>query len=244
MKQMLMVAAGLMLCSFTALSQHVIKGIVVDSHSKEPLVGVSIMDLTNQSGAVTQNDGTFSLELSDLNDSLLVSYTGYNAVRIPAGKAKLISLKYAAASLDELIVTASRQVQKRTEAPVAISVISRDMLQRTKPVTLDHVLNKVSGVYMVDLGNEQHTMAIRQPIGYRSNFLYLQDGIPIRTIGDFNHNALIEINQAAIQRIEVVKGPSSSLYGSDAIGGVVNFITRKPAAIPEAKVSVEGSDWG
>ncbi len=112
--------------------------------------------------------------------------------------------------LNEVIVSAGRDKQYRTDAPVAISSISTQMIRETKATSLEQVLNKVSGVYMVDLGNEQHTMAIRQPIGYRSLFFYLEDGIPIRTTGDFNHNALIEINMAALKTIEVIRGPASS----------------------------------
>src|SRR5688500_3186351 len=97
---------------------------------------------------------------------------------------------------------------------------------------------------MVNLGNEQHTMAIRQPIGYRSLFLYLEDGIPIRTTGDFNHNALIEINMAALKTMEIIRGPASSLYGSEAIGGAVNFITQPPSQILTAHIQAETSNLG
>jgi outer membrane receptor for ferrienterochelin and colicin len=89
------------------------------------------------------------------------------------------------------------------------------MIQDAKPAMADQVLNKVSGVNMVNLGNEQHEMSIRQPMTTKSLFLYLEDGIPIRTSGLYNHNALLEMNMAATKSIEVIKGPSSSLYGSE-----------------------------
>jgi outer membrane receptor protein involved in Fe transport len=101
------------------------------------------------------------------------------------------------------------------------------------------LINKVPGVYMVDLGNEQHSMAVRQPINLKNLFLYLEDGIPIRTVGDFNHNALIEINQASMERIEVIKGPASSLYGSEAVGGAINFITQSPTPFLTGKIQAE-----
>ncbi len=245
MTRFLALAAGLVLCSLPVYSQHLVRGVVMDAQSGEPLTGVSIQDARNQTGTVTGTNGKFSIRISNSNDSLLITYTGYQSRRVWASQDPLIiGLKPSTTSLNELIVSASRDIEPRTEAPVAISIISPDMVRRTKPVTIDQVLNKVSGVYMVDLGNEQHEMAIRQPMSTRSNFLYLQDGIPIRTIGDFNHNALIEINQAAVRRIEVVKGPSSSLYGSDAVGGAVNFITKKPSLYPDAELKLQGSDWG
>lgn len=245
MMQKLVVTVSLVLLCLPAFSQQIIKGVAIDSQSGEPLTGVSINDIQNKTGTVTGINGKFSVNISSSNDSLLISYIGYQSLKIAANKEYLIiKLTPSATSLNELIISASRDIEPRTDAPVAISIVSPEMIRQTKPVTLDQVLNKVSGVYMVDLGNEQHTMSIRQPISYRSNFLYLQDGIPIRTLGDFNHNALLEINQAAVKRIEVVKGPSSSLYGSDAVGGAVNFITKKPSLYPHAELTLEGSDWG
>jgi outer membrane cobalamin receptor len=127
--------------------------------------------------------------------------------------------------LDEVVVTANREGVKRSLAPIAISAISSKTIKDAKAISIDQLLNKVSGVNMVNLGNEQHQMSIRQPMTTKSLFLYLDDGIPIRTSGLFNHNALLEINMANVRNIEVIKGPSSSMYGSEAIGGVVNFIS-------------------
>ena len=147
-------------------------------------------------------------------------------------------------NLNEVIVSGNREVQKRTEVPVAINVISKTQINDTKATRLDMLVNKVPGVFMVDLGNEQHSMSVRQPLGYSSLFLYLEDGIPIRTVGDFNHNALIEINQASLQRIEVIKGPASSLYGSEAVGGALNFITQSPTPFLSGKVQAEAGSRG
>jgi outer membrane receptor protein involved in Fe transport len=146
--------------------------------------------------------------------------------------------------LQEVVVSANREGVKRSEAPVAISRLSAKTIQETKATSIDQLLNKVSGVNMVNLGNEQHQMSIRQPITTKSFFLYLEDGIPIRTTGLFNHNALIEINMAGIKDIEVIKGPSSSMYGSEAIGGVVNFITASPSKTPALKISSQANDLG
>jgi outer membrane receptor protein involved in Fe transport len=245
MSRHIVVAACLVLFSRSAFCQHLIHGVVMDAGTHEPLIGVTIRDAKDSTGTVSRANGTFSLMTrGQKHDSVDISYTGYRPQRLAARDPLVIRLSAQPASLNELVVTASRQAEQRIQAPVALAVISPAMIRQTRPVTLDQVLNKVSGVYMVDLGNEQHTMAIRQPISYRSNFLYLEDGIPVRTIGDFNHNALIEINQAAIRRIEVIKGPSSALYGSDAVGGAVNFITRAPALVPDATVSIEGSSLG
>ncbi|MBX6380176.1 MAG: TonB-dependent receptor [Thermoflavifilum aggregans] len=235
---------NLLLLYALAQSSSAIHGIVINASTLEPVAGAVIRDLHNKVIALTDAQGRFSFSSSDA-DSLVISCLGYETLKIPAiaafGK---LYLKPAATALQEMVVTASREGEQRSTVPVALSVISSRMMQQTHAITLDQLLNQVTGVYMVDLGNEQHTMAIRQPIGYRSVYLYLEDGIPIRTVGNFNHNALIEINSAAVKNIEIIRGPSSSLYGSDAIGGAVNFITYDPSAIPAAKLSVDGSSIG
>jgi outer membrane receptor protein involved in Fe transport len=219
-----------------------VQGSVIDAQTGEVLSGVNLQLLHHGKGCITDAQGKYTIAAAT-GDTVLVSYIGYRQQRIvlPAG---IISLQPSAASLNEFIVTSSRDKQIRTDAPIAISTISTQEMRDTKAITLDQLLNKVSGVYMVPLQNEQHTMAIRQPIGYKSLFLYLEDGIPIRTTGDFNHNALIEINMAALRSIEVVRGPASSLYGSEAVGGAVNFITAAPSLNPTGRVQAEMTDRG
>lgn len=146
--------------------------------------------------------------------------------------------------LQEVVITGNRTIQKRTELPIAIAVIGKETIQQTKAQRLDFLLNQVSGVNMVNLGNEQHMMAIRQPITTSNLFLYLEDGIPIRTPAVFNHNALLEMNMAAAQRIEIIKGPASSLYGAEAIGGVLNLITVAPPAFTDGTISIQGNNQG
>ncbi|SKD01380.1 Outer membrane receptor proteins, mostly Fe transport [Chitinophaga ginsengisegetis] len=223
-----------------------IHGRVADAQTKEALPGVNVRLLHAANGCNTNAQGKYELTAAAA-DSIEISYVGYVPMQLPAETAAnmpVIYLRQSTTSLNEIIVSSSRDKQQRSEAPVAISTISAQTLSETKATTLDKVLNKVSGVYMVDLGNEQHTMAIRQPIGYKSLFLYLEDGIPIRTIGDFNHNALIEINMAALKTVEVIRGPASSLYGSEAVGGAVNFITASPTLVPTARIQLEGSNRG
>lgn len=224
-----------------AYAQDSLQGRVVDAQTREALAGVSIK--AHACGCRSDAQGVFTLPASP--DSIYISHIGYASKRLSVkGNDMIIYLDPLTTRLNEVIVSAGRNEQLRTSAPIAISTISTQTLRETKATSLEQVLNKVSGVYMVDLGNEQHTMAIRQPIGYRSLFLYLEDGIPIRTTGDFNHNALIEINMAALKTIEVIRGPASSLYGSEAVGGAVNFITSSPSILPTARIQAEMSNWG
>lgn len=233
-------------CSLNILySQSIIKGKVFDAVTNQPVEGADL-SLTNKEINITSDkNGAFTITVQSKTDSVFVSSAGYlskkAAVRSPRSD---IFLTPVFANLNEVIVTGNREVQRRTEVPVAVNVISKTLINDTKATRLDMLINKVPGAFMVDLGNEQHSMSIRQPLGYNSLYLYLEDGIPIRTIGDFNHNALIEINQAAIDRIEVIKGPASSLYGSEAVGGAINFITQAPSQFLTGKVQVETGSRG
>lgn len=146
--------------------------------------------------------------------------------------------------LDEVVVSASREGTAVRQTPAAINKISPEIVDAKKPTFAGQVLNQAAGVYVSDLGNEQHSMSIRQPITTNAFYLYLEDGLPLRPLGLFNHNALYELNLLGIGNIEVIKGPSSSLYGGNAVGGAVNFFTRAPSAKPETFAGFQLSDQG
>jgi outer membrane receptor protein involved in Fe transport len=138
--------------------------------------------------------------------------------------------------LDEVVVSGSRSETRLSDTPMSIGVVDEKSLKRDKPKLMGDAINRIAGVTWVDLGNEQHAMGIRQPNSTNAVYQYLEDGIPIRPLGVFNHNALNELNLAGAERVEVVKGASSSLYGSNAVGGAVNFITAHPSLTPEATI--------
>lgn len=234
------VIVACILISLPAFSQ--IRGKIVDAQTKEAIAGATIS--CKDAHAIASITGDFILSCKDC-DQLQVTASGYFAQHIDCNKSHLVLLSPTNSTLQEIVLSASRGAQvKRSEAPIAIAVINQKLIQDTRANSADQLLNKISGVNMVNLGNEQHQMSIRQPMTTRSLFLYLEDGIPIRTTGLFNHNALLEMNLAGTKAIEVIKGPSSAIYGSEAIGGAVNFITAAPTAIPVLKLSAQGNDIG
>lgn len=235
----------LSLISFISQAQTIAKGKIIDAVTKEPVQGASIhcTDAGCNCGCTTNASGEFEMHCKDCS-KLTVSFIGYKSQEITVGD-EMVYLTPSASILNEVVISANRgEAVKRSQAPIAIALLNTKTLHDAKPVTVDQILNKVSGVNMVNLGNEQHQMSIRQPMTTKSLFLYLEDGIPVRTTGLFNHNALLEMNMSATKTIEVIKGPSSSLYGSEAIGGVVNFITIAPTAIPVLKLSLQGNNIG
>ena len=231
------------LISNVAISQQVknITGKVYDAFTKEAIQGAVIADTKTK--IATKENGSFTITTNETK--ITVTAVGYEPKSISISSENLaIALNPSQNILDQVVVTANKTNEKRSEAPIAITTISKQTIEDAKAQRIDAVLNKVSGVYMVNLGNEQHQMSIRQPMTTRSLFLYMEDGIPIRTTGVYNHNALLEMNLPAAKSIEVVKGPSSALYGGEAIGGAVNIITQSAPAYTGGNVSAQFNNTG
>jgi outer membrane receptor protein involved in Fe transport len=227
-----------------ARAQYSIKGKVYDALTQEPLVGASIKVANSQIGTMTDISGNFTLKTSSAD--IVVSMIGYQSKILTVGENEVlvIALETAVEDLQTVVVTGNREASLRTETPIAISKLTPKQIDEAKPVSIYEVINKTPGVMMVNLGNEQHMMAIRQPMTTNGYYLYMEDGLAIRPMGVFNHNALLEMNQFTVSSIEVVKGPVSSIYGPEAVGGVVNFVTQRPTAMPTARIGVQFDQWG
>ena len=220
---------------------NLVSGKVFDAITKEPIHGAIIAALSIKT--ISNENGSFNLQTN--SNKIIINAVGYDAKTIDITSKNLaISLSPSQKILDQVVVTANRTNEKRTEAPIAISIINKQTIDEAKAQRIDAVLNKVSGVYMVNLGNEQHEMSIRQPMTTKSLFLYMEDGIPIRTTGVYNHNALLEMNLPAAKTIEVIKGPSAAMYGGEAIAGAVNIITQAAPAYTGGNISTQFNNTG
>jgi TonB-dependent siderophore receptor len=145
--------------------------------------------------------------------------------------------------LDEVVVTSSRIEEKRKESTSTIDVINEKEMERVKYRNAGEILQRVPGVFTSNFGGEEELTSIRVPTHFTNPYtLVLIDGKPSRTYGSGGVN-FREINSLNIERIEVVKGPASALYGSNAIGGVINLITKKPSAQPQVNVWGEAGEY-
>jgi outer membrane receptor for ferrienterochelin and colicins len=148
---------------------------------------------------------TFSQEMPVLKDSILTQ------------------------DLDEVIVTATRTVRQLSSVPLPVTLISKKQIQRTGVTRLNEILNEQTGIVMTPdatIGGGEGV----QIQGIASDYvLILIDGVPVvgRSSGNLDLSRFAVGN---IKQIEVVKGPSSSLFGSEALGGVINIITEKPSS--------------
>jgi iron complex outermembrane receptor protein len=139
--------------------------------------------------------------------------------------------------LDEVVVTASRVEKKLKEASVTVNVVSGKEMEKVRFRNPGEVLTRFPGIYTHDFGGESEITSIRVPTHFTNPYtLVLVDGMPTASYGCGSSSRFREINSGNIARIEIVKGPASALYGSNAIGGIINVITRRPSVKPQIKI--------
>lgn len=130
--------------------------------------------------------------------------------------------------LDPIVVTASRFEQPLTSTIAAVTVVTRDDIERQGHQSVDEILRSIPGVTLSNLGGRGQTQTLQMRGSPRSrHVLVLVDGVPL---GDPTSGvaSLDYLSVSNIERIEVVRGPKSSLYGSDAMGGIIQIFTRQP----------------
>ncbi|MBR1217475.1 TonB-dependent receptor [Bradyrhizobium sp. U87765 SZCCT0131] len=147
--------------------------------------------------------------------------------------------------LPEMVVTADRTPEAIGRTGSAISVVNGATLQATNPGTLVDALRSVPGLDITESGGPGATANIRLRGANTGQTLVMIDGIrvndPTAASGDFDFSIL---GPSAIERIEVLRGPQSALYGSDAIGGVVNIITKSGQGPAQVSARTEAGSYG
>lgn len=137
-------------------------------------------------------------------------------------------------NLNPVIVTANKFEQKQQETGKVLTVITQQQLQRNSARSLSEVLNEQTGIFITGANNNPgsvQSVSLRGASG--ANTLIMVDGVPVNDASgitsEFDIN-YININQ--VERVEILKGAQSTLYGSDAVAGVINIITKKKGAKP------------
>ena len=142
--------------------------------------------------------------------------------------------------LEEVVVTASRGAQSVGDVGASIEAI-RD-IREISPTHINETMQRIPGVWISRGNGQEHLTAIRSPVltgaGGCGAFLMTEDGIPLRASGFCNVNELFDVNSEQAARIEVLKGPGSVWYGSNAMHGMINVITPEPNG--KREVALEG----
>ena len=154
-----------------------------------------------------------------------------------------------AVKLEKTVVTATRTETPIKNLPVSVTVITKNDIEKMHAKTVDDVLNKAAGITIrrsKGLSDTGHTTFGMRGTGRdTSRTLFLKDGIPLNNtyIGSIG-NFFDVMSTDDIERIEIVRGASSALYGSNAMGGVINIITKPAGKKISGSASFEGGSFG
>jgi vitamin B12 transporter len=154
----------------------------------------------------------------------------------------LVSLSAAAETLPTIIVTASRVAEPLDKTLASTVVIDRDEIELSQSNGIADLLRRHAGIEIGRNGGPGQLTSVFLRGTESNHSLVLVDGVPVNP-GTIGGAAIQNINPALIERIEIVKGPSSTLYGSSAIGGVINIITRR-ADTPGTQFNASASGGG
>ncbi|SFC04411.1 outer membrane receptor for ferrienterochelin and colicins [Flagellimonas taeanensis] len=225
-----------------------LKGKVIDNG--EPLPMANVLLKGTEMGSATDIEGVFELtNIQPGNYVLLVSSLGYlpYQTKINLGPAEVktinISLEPSAESLDETVVTGTLKPVSRLESPVPVEVYSPTFLKRNPTASIFDALQNVNGVRPQINCNVCNTGDIHINGLEGPYTLVLIDGMPIVS-GLGTVYGLTGIPNSLIEQIEIVKGPASSLYGSEAVGGLINIITKTTLSAPEFFADGFMTGWG
>lgn len=226
-----MLLAAIICCAQLSIARGLtIKGQVTEKMTGQPLVGAIIYLENSQQTASTDKTGNFILSnISPGKHIISISYLGYipqkKAIEVTSDIRRLnFVLESKATSLHEVVVTGTGTEHYLKDAPVQTEVISGQALKEYAGRDIEDILGGLSASFSFNQGDMGSNIQMN---GLKNDYLLiLIDGR--RMNGDVGgQNDLNRINMNNIERIEVVKGAVSSLYGSDAIGGVIHFITKK-----------------
>ena len=204
-------------------------GKVLDSETKNSLEGVNIYDDKKEFSAVTDKFGNFLIgNIPPGKYNFTFSFIGYLSQNTvidinDSATFRTIKLIQAPLTLGEVIVTSTKTKKTIKDTPIPMEVASRDALEESNAVTAPDLLSSLPGIAIQRDGIWATSVNVRG-MG-ASSLVMMIDGDRIETATDLAASlSLIDLND--IERIEVIKGSASSMYGTGALGGVVNFISN------------------
>jgi iron complex outermembrane recepter protein len=219
-------------------------GIVTDAATGKPLSGVSVYFSDIRVGTSTNDRGEFYIgNISEGIHLIEFSHVGFNThaeqILIKGDTKKDIILSESVVENNAVIVTGVSRASQLKKVPFSVAVIRKEELLQTTSTNIIDAATKKAGVASIATGPAVSKPVIRG-LGY-NRVLTINDGV--RQEGQqWGDEHGIEIDEASVSKIEILKGPASLVYGSDAMGGVINIITNVPVAVNTIKTNV-GSNF-
>lgn len=215
----------------------------------QSLSGANIVLKNTKYATISDSMGVYSItNISSGNYEILVSYTGFKSQKknISVTDSNEITLNFDLKDshvLDEVVITGTLKAVSRLESPVPVEVYKPAFFKKNPTANIFEALQNVNGVRPqlncnVCNTGDIHINGLEGPYT-----LVLIDGMPIVS-GLSTVYGLSGIPNSLLERIEIIKGPASSLYGSEAVGGLINIITKNPKNAPSFSTDVFRNNWG
>jgi iron complex outermembrane receptor protein len=230
MKMLFALFASFWYCA--AVAQNSLTGKVADFHDHTPVVGATIYIPDLKKGTSTNADGGYTIDRLPKGRFLVeFKFIGYatliQAVQLNGAVQLDIALNSAVTELNEVVVTGISHSSELKNNPLPIATLNTKSLTENTATNLIDNISKKAGINQLTTGP-----AISKPIirglGY-NRIISLYDGI--RQEGQqWGDEHGIEIDEYSVDRVEIIKGAGSLMYGSDGLGGVLNFLTPNPVA--------------
>lgn len=222
MKRKALLTAFLIGCVVTnVFAQMTVNGRIIDADTNLPINGANIKVSHSSTGCTTNGNGEFSINMPNGKQTLKVTHIGYKPSTYTTEKSEkgvTIRLENNYINMDQVVVTGTGTHKRMSESPVPISVITAKDLKDASITTFEEAMSKLTPTFSFITNGMGTTMSMNGlPEGY---VLILENGK--RLAGDDTYT---RIDMANVKRIEILNGAASSLYGSDAIAGVINIIT-------------------
>lgn len=238
--------AACMMASFCVFAQdRQLSGLVL--YEQKPVANATV-SLSPGESIITDTAGVFKFSnLSMGTYRLQVTMVGFEkftrSVHLNDSiKDIRINLEPVSNSLDEVVVTGTMKAVSRSESPIAVEVYNPAFFKKNPAPSIFESLQQVNGVRPQLNCNVCNTGDIHIN-GLEGPYTMVTiDGMPIVS-GLSSVYGLFGIPHQMIERVEIIKGPASGLYGSEAIGGLINVITRKPEKAPVVNANVMGTSW-
>ena len=213
-----------------------LSGKIIDKKTGELIPGVSVYLPDLKTGAVSNNDGTYKIEnLPQTKVLVQVAFIGYKLIAenidLTTTSTKDFILEESVNELNEIVVTGLSKAAEKNRTPTPITTIPTIQLLQNSSTNIIDALAKQPGVSQITTGSGISKPVIRG-LGY-NRVVTVNDGI--RQEGQqWGDEHGIEIDEFAVNKVEILKGPASLSYGSDAMAGVINVLSAP--TLPEGKI--------
>jgi hemoglobin/transferrin/lactoferrin receptor protein len=210
-------------CSFLAIGQ---SAVVRDISSREPIENAVIADKKNVS-VITNSKGRADFSTLDVSDSVWVTHIGYNPVKVMlGGEGTTVNLSPKLFQLDEIVFSANRSAEKKIDVPYSMEIIKQRNIEFANQPTTADLLQNTGAIFV-----QKSQLGGGSPVlrGFEANkVLIVVDGVRMNNaIYRGGHlQDIITLDANMLERAEVIFGPASTIYGSDALGGVMHFYTK------------------